>query len=281
MIIVFLLCMAILAGVAAWLIQGWCKTAYRRYQWAFQREAKARLSEFFLFFDPAQLWFANLLFCAGLTLFIYMLSGVSLFAGGAGAVALLAPQFLIARWRRRRLARFDEQLPDLLAALAAALRAGSGMQAALRHIVLQAPAPLAQEFGLMLREQRMGVSFEQALASLYGRVPTEGTGLVVSSLKIAVQSGGNLAETLERIAGTLRARLHLLAKVDALTSQGRLQAWVMSCLPFALMLVLEYIDPDSMAYLWNTPAGWAVLSIVVSLELTGALFIRRIVGIDV
>ncbi len=281
MIIVFLLCTAIAAGAAAWMIQGWCRTAYRRYQWAFQKEAKERLSEFFLFFDPAQLWFANLLLCAGLTLFIYMLSGVLWLAGAAGAVTLLAPQFVIARWRRRRLARFDEQLPDLLAALAAALRAGSGVQAALRHIVLQAPAPLAQEFGLMLREQRMGVSFEQALASLHGRVPTEGTGLVVSSLKIAVHSGGNLAETLERIAGTLRARLHLLAKVHALTSQGRLQAWVMSCLPFALMLVLERLDPDSMAYLWNTPAGWAVLGVVVGLELTGALFIRRIVGIDV
>lgn len=281
MILIFFLCMTIVAGVTAWMIQGWCKTMYRRYQWAFQKEAKARLSEFFLFFDPAQLWFANLLLCAGLTLSIYMLSGVLWLACGAGVVTLIAPQFVIGQWRRRRLARFDEQLPDLLAALAAALRAGSGVQAALRHIVLQAPAPLAQEFGLMLREQRMGVTFEQALASLYGRVPTEGTGLVVSSLKIAVQSGGNLAETLERIAGTLRARLHLLAKVRALTSQGRLQAWVMSCLPFGLILVLEQLDPDSMAYLWHTPAGWAVLGVVVGLELTGALFIRRIVGIDV
>lgn len=281
MIILFLFCVAVVVGVASWLVQGWFRLAYRRYQLAFQREAKARLSEFFLFFDPAQLWSLNLILCGGLALVVYILSGSLWLSGLVAGLSLIAPQAAIAGLRRRRLARFDEQLPDLIQALAGALRAGSGVQAALRHIVVQAPAPLAQEFGLMLREQRMGVSFEQALAALYRRVPTEGTGLLVSSLNIAVQSGGNLAETLERIAATLRARLHLLARVRALTSQGKLQAWVMACLPFLLALALEALDPDSMAHLWHTRSGWAVIGVIIGLELLGVMFIRRIVRIEI
>jgi tight adherence protein B len=165
--------------------------------------------------------------------------------------------------------------------LAGALRAGAGVQSALRHIVPQSPAPLAQEFGLMLREQRMGVSFEHALAALYRRMPTEGAALVVSCLTIAAQSGGSLAETLDGIADALRARLHLLGRIQALTSQGRMQAWVMAGLPFALALALSYLDPESMSALWGSPLGWAVLAVVGMLEFMGILFIRRIVNIDV
>ncbi len=133
----------------------------------------------------------------------------------------------------------------------------------------------------MLREQRMGVSFEHALSNLYRRVPTESLSLIVSALNIAAQSGGNLAETLERISATLRMRLHLLGRVRALTSQGRMQAWVMASLPPGLAFVLHWLDPDAMAALWYTPAGWLVLLVIVVLEATGIFVIRRIVQIDV
>src|SRR5690606_41118621 len=116
---------------------------------------------------------------------------------------------------RRRGRRFHQQLPDLLMALASALRAGSGLQSALRHIVAQSPSPLAQEFGFMLRQQRMGVAFDQALADLYGRMPSEGTSLVVSSLTIAAHSGGGVAEVLERIAATLAAGLQQIGRGQA------------------------------------------------------------------
>jgi tight adherence protein B len=281
MVIVFLLSIAVLAAVCSWFVQQSAGDAYKRYRTAFKKEATARLSEFFLFLDPAQLWFANLLLCGLVLVLVYIATGAVWLSAAAGVLALLTPQYSVKQLKRRRLRRFDEQLPDLLQALAGALRAGSGVQAALRHIVAQSPVPLAQEFGLVLREQRMGVSFEQALAALYRRMPTEGTGLVVSSLKIAAQSGGSLAETLERIAATLRARLHLLGRIRALTSQGRLQAWVMACLPVALGVVLQQLDPDSMRVLWQTPLGWTVLAVIAGLELVGIFFIRRIVDIQV
>src|SRR3546814_2965235 len=127
----------------------------------------------------------------------------------------------------------------------------------------------------------MGVAFDDSRSGLYRRVPTEGAGLVVSSLKIAVQSGGNLAETLERIAATLRSRLHLLGRIRALTSQGQLQAWIMACLPFLLALALDWLDPQSMSMLWHSPVGWAVLGVIGILECAGVMFIRRIISIDV
>lgn len=281
MVAVFQISIVIVAAILSWFLQRYASQIYARYRNAFKKEASVRLSEFFLFLDPAQLWFVNLMVCGFIVVLIYLLSGSAWLSAAAGALTVAAPQYSINQLKRRRLQRFDEQLPDLLQALAGALRAGSGVQAALRHIVAQSPVPLAQEFGLVLREQRMGVSLEQALAGLYRRMPTEGTGLVVSSLKIATQSGGSLAETLERIAATLRARLHLLGRVRALTSQGRMQAWVMACLPVVLGLILNQLDPDSMRVLWQTPLGWTILAVIAGLELVGIFFIRRIVNIQV
>ncbi|HUH59006.1 MAG TPA: type II secretion system F family protein [Candidimonas sp.] len=281
MMALFATAVCIAVAIASWYVQKSAGRAYGKYRSAFKKEASMRMSEFFLFLDPAQLWFINVVVCIVILSLAYVVSGSIWISAATGTVALAIPAYIIRRLKRRRAQHFDEQLPELLLALAGALRAGSGVQSALRHIVAQSPTPLAQEFGLMLREQRMGVSFEQALGGLYSRMPTEGTGLVVSSLKIAAQSGGSLAETLERIAATLRARLHLLGRVHALTSQGRMQAWVMACLPLALAIVLNQLDPDSMRQLWHTPMGWTVMAVIACLELTGIFFIRRIVDIQV
>lgn len=281
MILIFLISVLVLAITIAWLVQRWLPQGVNVYRKAFTHSAQTRLSEFFLFLDPTSLWQANLLVCAFVfTLILAMTGSMVLAAGGAGIV-LLTPRWGLTYLRRRRSRRFDDQLPDLLLSLAGAMRAGSGVHTALHHIVPHSPAPLSQEFGLILREQRMGVSFEQALANLYTRLPAEGTGLVVSALTIAMRNGGNLAETLERIAATLRARIQLRAKVDALTSQGRLQAWVMAGLPIVLALVLDRLEPQAMALLWHTPVGWIVLATVVVLEVAGVLLIRRIVNIQV
>ncbi|TAM86709.1 MAG: pilus assembly protein [Candidimonas sp.] len=281
MIHIFVACVAAVVALASWFALLAVGRAYRRYQETFQNRARASASEFFLFLDPSQLWTLNLLVCGGLTLGAYVVAGSLIAATLAGAVALVAPHYVVASLRRRRLDRADRQLPDFLLALAGALRAGQGMQAALRQLVPHLSEPLAQEFGLMLREQRMGVAFDRALSQLYRRVPTEGMGLVVSSLKVAMQSGGNLAETLDRIAATVRGRLHLLGRIHALTAQGRLQAWIMTLLPPGMVVALSSLDPETISPLWQSPAGWAVLAAVAVLEATGILLIRRIVRIDI
>lgn len=269
-------CVAILA----WHAQGWFAPALRRYRELYTQDAGVRLSEVFLFIDPAQLWAAAVA-CAVLA------AGLALSLTGSGVVAALSaglasrvPRWTVDRLRRRRADRFEQQLPMALLMLASALRAGVALATGLRHVVEQSGAPLAQEFGLMLREQRMGVPWDTALENLHARMPADSTSLVVAAMRIAAQTGGNLAEALESIAQTLRAQLQLQAKLRALTSQGRLQAWIVGALPLLLLAVLDRLEPEIMGLLWHTPMGWGVLAIIAVLETAGVVLIRRIIRID-
>ena len=268
------------AGLLAWRAQTWFTPALRRYRELYTQDAGVQLSEVFLFIDPAQLWVAALA-CAGVTAGLaFSLTGSTVAAALLAGLASRVPRMMVAMLRRRRLRRFEDQLPMALLMLASALRAGVALPTALRHVVDQSGAPLAQEFGLMLREQRLGVTWDAALENLQTRMPADSTSLVVAAMRIAAQTGGNLAEALESIAQTLRARLQLQAKLRALTSQGRLQAWIVGALPLLLLAVLDQLEPEIMGVLWHTPMGWGVLVIVAVLETAGILLIRRIMRID-
>lgn len=276
---------ALLVFVAATVLGGWAvwrlRLAYAHYHRDFKQATQLGLREFFLFVDPSQVWLAQWVICAVLGALTWHFSERLTVAVLVMAVMLALPHYGLRMLRQRRMAQFERQLPNFLMSVAAALRAGSGLQVAVRQIVQQSPTPLAQELGLMLQEQRMGLSFDEALVSLAARIPSQGTALLVSALRVAMLSGGNLSDTLERIATTLRARLYMQGRILALTSQGRMQAWVMSALPLLLALVLDYLDPESMALLWHTPMGWIVMGAVLVLEGCGLWLIRRIVAIEV
>ncbi|MCY1523228.1 Type II secretion system (T2SS), protein F [compost metagenome] len=269
------------AVVLAWRAQAWFAPALRRYREVYTQEAGLRLSEVFLFIDPAQLWVGAVACAALAAALIFSITGSGVAAAIGAVLAARVPRGLVDALRRRRARRFEQQLPMALLMLASALRAGVALATGLRHVVEQSHAPLAQEFGLMLREQRMGVPWDAALENLHGRMPADSTSLVVAAMRIAAQTGGNLAEALESIAHTLRARLQLQAKLLALTSQGRLQAWIVGALPILLLAVLNRLEPEIMGLLWSTPMGWAVLAVVAVLEIVGVLLIRRIIRIDI
>jgi tight adherence protein B len=200
---------------------------------------------------------------------------------GVGAVLGFMPRFVYARLRARRLRRFEEQLPDALTMLSGALRAGLSLRSAIGQLVIEAPAPLGQEFTLLLREQRLGATLEQSLNGMARRIPTPTTILTVSAMRIASETGGGLAEMLERTAHTVRSRLQIEGKIEALTAQGKLQAWIVGLLPVGLMVVLDQMEPATMSVLWHTPMGWGALAAIGVLEALGMFVIRRIVAIDV
>ncbi|GAA4336402.1 type II secretion system F family protein [Pigmentiphaga soli] len=269
------------AALLAWLAQRVMVDAAARYRAAFAEHARLRMGELFLFVDIHQLWAASLAFACACAL-LAGLAWQSWPAAAAGLAAGLACPARASAWlRRRRMRRFDAQLPDALMALGGALRAGAGLQSALRQLVIESPAPLAQELGLVLAEQRLGVTLDDALCHLFERLPTETCNLVVSALRIATDTGGSLAETLERIAATVRARLHMEGRIGALTAQGRLQARVVGALPPLMAWVLYELEPDAMRPLFTTPAGWAVIAAVAALETLGLWMIGRIVRIEV
>jgi len=268
-------------ALAAWWLLGRAERAWTRYEDRVRDETRRTLDASFLFLDMAQLRPA----AAGLGL-VLMLAMAWLAGRWWGVLPVLAgllcaPPLILRSVRRRRARRFDAQLPDLVQALAGALRAGAGVQPALRHLVAQSDPPLSQEFGLMLREQRLGLGFQDALLQLRARMPTESCGLVVSALGIAARTGGSLADTLESIAQTLRARQHWLGRVEALTAQGRMQSRIMAGLPVALALALSRLEPEAMALLWRTWYGWIVLAAILALEGVGILWIRRVAAIEV
>lgn len=272
---------AIAATLLAWFVIDIGISTMARYRAQFTERTRFQAREFFLFIDPGKIFAAHVaLVVLGSMVTALCFRNIVLGLATGAALGFL-PRVLYARMRIRRLRRFEEQLPDALTMLSGALRAGLSLRSAIGQLVMEAPAPLGQEFTLLLREQRMGATLEQSLNGLMRRVPTPTTVLTVSAMRIASETGGGLAEMLERTANTVRSRLQIEGKISALTAQGKLQAWIVGLLPVALMLVLNEMQPDTMGVLWHTQMGWGALIVIAVLEALGIYVIRRIVAIDV
>jgi tight adherence protein B len=269
---------AVSAALLAWFIVEVGTSTLARYRASFTERARFQVQEFFLFIDPRSLFAANLAVMGLGAAIVWIVTGSLLMAMAAIAVLAMLPRGLYGWMRRRRLRTFEAQLPDALMMISGGLRAGVGLSSAIQQLVAESAAPINQEFTLLLREQRLGVTLEQSLNNLSRRVPTT---LVVSAMRIAGETGGGLAETLERTAHTVRSRLQMEGKIDALTAQGRLQAWVVGLLPVVLMLVLDKMEPEAMSLMWHTRAGWATLAVIALFEAMGIYVIRKIIAIDV
>lgn len=272
---------ALAAAILAWLVIDIGIVTMARYRAHFTERTRFQVREFFLFVDPAKIFMVHAALMTLGAIVAGLVTGSVLVAAAAFIGLALLPRVVYAWLRVRRLRKFEEQLPDALMMLAGALRAGLSLNMAIAQLVVEAQVPLGQEFTLMLREQRLGVTLEQSLNGLVRRIPTQTTILVVSAMRIATETGGGLAEMLERTANTVRSRLQIEGKIGALTAQGKLQAWIVGLLPVLLMLVLDHMEPDAMSQLWHTRMGWAALAVITTLECLGIHVIRRIVAIDV
>lgn len=272
---------AIAATLFAWFVIDIGIGTMARYRAQFTERTSFHAREFFLFVDPGKIFAAHVALVVLGSILIGLFFRNFVLALAAGAALGFLPRLVFARMRQRRLRRFEEQLPDALTMLSGALRAGLSLRSAIGQLVIEAPAPLGQEFTLLLREQRLGATLEQSLNGLARRVPTRTTILTVSAMRIASETGGGLAEMLERTANTVRSSLQIEGKISALTAQGKLQAWIVGLLPVGLMLVLNQMEPGEMSVLWHSPMGWGALAVIGVLEALGIYVIRRIVAIDV
>ena len=225
---------------------------YRRH---FSGRVGHGMKELLLFVDVDRLFRANLLLCLVACALVWLLTG-SLFLVLV-SVALLGalPSLLIAHLGAQRRKQFARQLPDAMMLIGGAVRAGASMTLALRQMASELPAPGGQEFDLLLRELRLGVTLDDALFSLEKRMGCDDLRLFGAAVRIANESGGNLAETLERLADTMRKKMALEDKIMALTSQGRMQGWVMVVLPLGVGAALFAIQPDAMAPLIHSWQG--------------------------
>ncbi|WP_110458804.1 type II secretion system F family protein [Shewanella algidipiscicola] len=269
------------AGVFTWFF-GWvvsnAAVSYRR---NFTAQAEIKLSDLFLTIEPEKLFMLNLAAVVLFFVFTFFLTGNLIPAALMAVLVGASPAVIFSILRNRRQQAFISQLPDMLQGTSTAMRSGASLNQALESVISESSDPIKQEFDLFLREVRVGVSFNEALDNLYMRIPLMDLNLVICGMKISREIGGNLAETLERMANTLRRKLEMEGKIDALTAQGRAQGYVMTGLPILLGLVLYQMEPEQMSLLWTEWYGWVVISIVVVLEIIGFFFIRKIVSIDV
>jgi tight adherence protein B len=198
-----------------------------------------------------------------------------------GIVLFCLPILWLWNKRRTRLKKFAEQLSDALELVARALRAGHSLAAGMHVVAEEMPAPIADEFNRVYEEQNLGIPVEESLRSMCDRVPNLDLRFFVTSVCIQRQTGGDLAEILDKIGYVVRERYRILGQVKALTAEGRLSGVVLIALPFGLFAFMLNFKPDYIESLWTTERGrlWSALAIVA--QIVGALVIRKIVNIKV
>ena len=261
-------------------IAGVLSKAYEQYQERYVVRSMSVFSDMFLFIDPRQMLVLNVASMALLGMLSYVMFN-PLVAVAALIFGFYLPMLLVRYYRRRRIKSFNTQLVDALQAMANAFKAGLTFPQAIEHVSREAMAPLAQEFTLFVREVKLGVQLEEALVNMSKRVGSDDLELVVVSTNIARSLGGNMAEMFETISATIRERFRLEGKIEALTSQGKLQGWVVAAMPGILGLLLNLMRPDLMQPMLNHLFGYVLVFLVMVMETMGILIIRRIVNIDI
>lgn len=251
-----------------------------RYQERYLNPKIEDLSDMFLFIDPKQMMLLNLSimvvgFIIGIMFFGYVVTGILTILG------FFAPSLLVRYYKRKRVRKFNEQLVDALQNMSNALKAGLSLQQAMATVAQDFSPPISQEFGLALREIKLGVSLEDVLNNMSERVRCEDLDLFITSTNIARTMGGNLAEMFENIANTIRQRFKIEGRIRALTAQGKLQGVIIGIMPIAIWFMLDWLRPDLMEPMLKHWFGYALIFAILVMEIIGALVIKRIVDIDV
>lgn len=255
--------------------------AWTNYAERFSSETEGNLRSMFVFADGRRLLMVYMLLLVGLPVVLLIAGQSPLLVGGIVLALFFAPRVLFNRLAERRRKKINEALPDGLAQIAGAMRAGSTFTVALQSMVEEQNGPLGQEFSLVLREQRLGARLEEALDNLGERVQTEEMDLVISAALIAQEVGGNLAEILGSLSDNIRRKLEMEGKVRALTAQGLLQGRVVTLLPFLILVALLFIEPDAIRPIWTSILGWVFLTVMIGLQVMGSFVIKKIVTIEI
>ena len=199
----------------------------------------------------------------------------------AGVIMFVVPFAWLLNKRRMRLKSFAGQLPDALELVARALRAGHSLAAGMHVVAEEMRSPIADEFNRVYEEQNLGIPVEEAMKGMCERVPNLDLRFFVTSVLIQRQTGGDLAEILDKIGYVVRERFRILGQVKALTAEGRLSGVILIALPFGLFLMMLHIKPDYIEKLWTHELGIKMSVYALIAQLAGALVIKKIVNIKV
>jgi tight adherence protein B len=223
--------------------------------------------------------------CAG----TMVAGGAAMFAAGGGrpmlvlvgvAVGYLVPMLTLRVKAARRVRKFNDQLADALVLVGNSLRTGYSFLQAIEMVSREMAPPIGVEFARVLKEMNLGVTTEEALVNLGERVVSDDLDLVITAVLIQRQVGGNLAEVLDSIAGTIRERIRLKGEVRTLTAQGRASGIIIGALPFALAGFIYVINPKYMMTLFTHPLGLAMVAYALVSMAVGMAMVWKIVNIE-
>lgn len=199
---------------------------------------------------------------------------------GFGAVA---PRMYVRSQQRKRLQKFNDQLPDMLNLMVNGLRAGYSTMQALEAISKEMPPPINDEFRRVVQEMQIGIPMETALDNLLRRIPSDDLDFVITAINVQREVGGNLSEILDNISFTIRERIRIKGEVRVLTAQVRTSGTVLSLIPFGLTIILWFLNPD---YLMSVTAGGTIctaiiICVVLGLITSGYFIMMKIADIEV
>jgi tight adherence protein B len=214
-------------------------------------------------------------------LLVYWRTLAAPFALLVGTAAGSGPLVYVFYRRSRRFGLIEAQLPEALELMVRALRAGHGLMAAIEMVAREVPDPAGGEFRKCFDEQNFGLDFRETMLNLAERVSIHDVQLIVTAVLIQKESGGNLAEILEKVARVIRERFRLKRQVRVHTAQGRLTGWILAALPVVCGAGLYLINPEHMSKLWTHPTGLKLMYASVAMTTLGALCIRKIIRIRI
>jgi tight adherence protein B len=195
----------------------------------------------------------------------------------AGALPLLYVRFK----RTKRMDTFQQGLPEAIDLMVNALRAGHSLIAAMGSVARECADPIGCEFKTCFEEQNYGLEMKTALDNLVNRVPLQDLRIVSTAIMIQRESGGNLAEVLDKTSHVIRERFRLKRQVKVHTAQGKMTGWVLTLMPIILGMILYFLNPVMMSLLWTDPIGIKMLWGAFAMLVVGGLVIRNIINMDV
>ena len=209
---------------------------------------------------------------------VYMFLSTAILAAVAAAFGLLIPYIVLRIKRARRLQAFNDALADSIDMMSRSLRAGHSVVAAIGIVAEQAVEPVKSEFDEVFKKQNYGLPIREALMQLLDRVPSQDLRVLVTGMMVQKETGGNLAEILDRIAFVIRERMRIHGEIRTHTAQGRLTGIILCALPVVMLVLLNIINPGYSDVLFHTDTGHKLLYAGVGLLTLGALVIRQIIN---
>jgi tight adherence protein B len=199
----------------------------------------------------------------------------------AGLIFLCLPYFFLKMYENSILEKFQDQLPEALDLLARAMRSGHALTSGLEMIAEEMPPPIKPEFRATVDEVNLGLSVKDALANLCERVPSTDLRFFAIAIMIQRETGGNVAEILDKIGHLIRERIQFRRQVKTLTAEGRLSARILIMLPIVMFIYIYVVNYEYISLMWTEKIGIYMLIIGIVMQLIGSIFIRNIVNIEI